>query len=76
LGNIGNLKKSFLHCQTYAAFTFSEDSERGFNSPDNNAGFYAETAATNEIQDTQRRFKNEMLSAAGCKTGEYIYFGR
>jgi len=76
MGKIGNIKKSFLHCQIYTAFTFSEDFDPRIQSPDNNAGFYAETSATNEIQEAQRRFKEEMLSAAGSKAGKYIYFWR
>jgi hypothetical protein len=53
LGNIGNLKKRFLHCQTYAAFTFSEDFDTRFHTPDNKAGFCAETTTSNEIQVAQ-----------------------
>jgi len=63
-----------LHFQTYIACIFSEDFEPGLNSPDNNVGFYAETTATNKIHDAQRRFNNEILSAAACKNGEYKYF--
>jgi len=44
MGNIGNNEKVFLQCQTYAAFTFSEDFSLGLNLPYNIAGFYAETA--------------------------------
>jgi len=65
-----------LHCQTYAAFTLSEYLDPRFHAPDNNAGFYAETIAYNEMQYAQRRFKEEMLSAAGCKDGKYRYFWR
>ena len=34
-----------------------------FYVPDNNARFFTETAAYNVIQDSQRQFKEEMLSA-------------
>ena len=49
LGNLENSKKSFLHCQIYTAITFSEDLDTRFHAPHNNAGFYTETAASNEI---------------------------
>ncbi|OHB81801.1 MAG: hypothetical protein A2Z38_11900 [Planctomycetes bacterium RBG_19FT_COMBO_48_8] len=44
MGKIGNIKKSFLHCQIYTAFTFSEDFDPRIQSPDNNAGFILKPA--------------------------------
>ena len=58
---MGNFKKSFIDRQTYATFTFSENFDTSFHTPDNSAGLCAETAAYNEIQDAQEQLKEEML---------------
>jgi len=67
------LKRVFFRHQSDTVFVFAKADEHHFHGPNNNTGFYAETNSFYEIQDAQRRFSKEMLSAEGCKASKYQY---